>query len=394
MATDTVPTTVLDAAALAFHSTANRSLGCAQVRGLFWPLSCDHFVREHFELRHHIVRASRVHSDLGAALGFPSLLRAVDVHRMASVWEFKVGADHSQARFILPDSFAHDTEWADGVAADSAAIRRAHRKNCTAVFHNVELYWRPISLLSLSLTRLFGLYSQANIYYSPPALEAALHPHQDAQSVFVVQCEGRKTWTLLEPPARWKLRYNQRGKAGDVAPAADLKRPIDEVTLSPGDVLFIPRGVYHHTATPPGGAASLHVTIGVETDTDDFTWFALLTEAAGTLRIADAAQKLLHAQWADERLREALPLPLCRPAGSFGSAPDGPQYLAKARALLREHVNARPSAEKLVPALDAALTRRQALVEGKRRQLLQFMDLAPRPTAEDGAALAKLIASG
>ena len=125
MATESVPSSVLDASALAFHSTANRSLGCAQARGLFWPLSCDRFVREHFELRHHLVRASRIHSDLGAALGFPSLLRAVDVHRMASVWEFKVGADHSQARFILPDSFAHDKEWADGVAADSAAIRRA-----------------------------------------------------------------------------------------------------------------------------------------------------------------------------------------------------------------------------------------------------------------------------
>ena len=268
---DSVPASVLDDASRAFHSPANISLGCLQVRGLFWPLSCAHFVRDYFELRHHLTRSSSVHEDVRASLGFPRVLRTADLYTMASVWEFKVGADHSQARMIQPNSFSHDPEWADGAAVDSAAIRRAHAKNCTIVFHNVELYWRPVALLSLSLSRLFGVYSQANVYYSPAGLSAALHAHQDAQSVFVVQCEGRKTWTLLQPPVRWKLRLNQRGKAGDTAPAAELTRPLDEVTLAPGDVLFVPRGLYHHTATPEGGEASLHVTIGVETNSDPDT---------------------------------------------------------------------------------------------------------------------------
>lgn len=241
---EAVPATVLDEHSRAFHSPANISLGCAQVRGLFWPLSCDLFVQDYFELRHHLTRSSSVHEDVGTALGFPSLLRTADVHRMASVWEFKVGADHSQARMIRPNSFSHDPEWAEGAAVDGAALRRAHVKNCTLVFHNVELYWRPIGLLSLSLTRLFGVYSQANVYFSPPALGAALHAHQDAQSVFVVQCEGRKTWTLLEPPVRWKLRYNQRGKAGDTAPREELSQPIDEVRRrAAGDG---PRGPHRH----------------------------------------------------------------------------------------------------------------------------------------------------
>ena len=275
-----VPASVLDDASRRFHSPENISLGCLQVRGMFWPLSCDHFVRDYFELRHHVTRSSSVHEDMRASLGFPRVLRTADLYTMASVWEFKVGADHSQARMIQPNSFSHDPEWAEGAAVDAATIRRAHAKNCTLVFHNVELYWRPVALLSISLSRLFGVYSQANVYYSPPALAAALHAHQDAQSVFVVQCEGRKTWTLLEPPVRWKLRYNQRGKAGDRAPEAELNRPLEEITLEPGDVLFVPRGMYHHTATPEGGEASLHVTIGVETDTDHFTWHALLADTA------------------------------------------------------------------------------------------------------------------
>ena len=93
---------------------------------------------------------------------------------------------------IQPNSFSHDPEWAEGAAVDAATIRRAHAKNCTLVFHNVELYWRPVALLSISLSRLFGVYSQANVYYSPAGVLSAVHAHQDAQSVFVLQCEGRK----------------------------------------------------------------------------------------------------------------------------------------------------------------------------------------------------------
>ena len=142
--TSSVPSSVLDATALAFHSPANVSLGCAQVRGLFWPLSCDRFLREHFELRHHLTRSSSALTELGAATGFPSLLRSADVHRMASVWDFKVGKDHSQARFILANSFTHDTEWAEGAALHYTlalaellpTIPKTHyQKNCSTAIN-------------------------------------------------------------------------------------------------------------------------------------------------------------------------------------------------------------------------------------------------------------------
>ena len=62
-----------------------------------------------------------------------------------------------------------------------------------------------------------------------------------------MQAEGRKRWELFEPPQRWRLRQTQRGKGGDVAPAADLAAPLLDVTLYPGDVLFVPRGTYSVT---------------------------------------------------------------------------------------------------------------------------------------------------
>ena len=168
----------------------------------------------------------------------------------------------------------------------------------------------------------------------------------------------------------------------------------------------MPRGLYHRTSTLGGVAGdgaqtavvgddgswdggregeagseppSLHVTIGVETDTDDWTWLSLLVEASESLRLPNARSRLEHAQWTDERLREALPLPLCRPTASLdGLDPSGAAWLARAQEALREHVGGTPPSQgALRRALEAALAKRADLVERKRRQLIDFMKLSP-----------------
>ena len=375
-----MPAVAPDVAAV-FHSAANASLGCRQVRPLFAPQSCHHFSTEYFERRHLLTRDT----------GFDTVLSSEGLFRAAAHWQFKVAQDHSQARLLKPGSFSHDAEWADGSLLDGPAMRAALASNRTVVLHNMELYWWPVGALCMALMRTFGVYSQANVYYSPPGLPSAVHAHQDAQSVFIIQCEGRKTWQLLTPPQRWRLRFNQRGKGGDVAPEGELGQPIAQHTLEPGDVLFVPRGMYHRTSTEQatdeassagGGAAaepraSLHVTVGVETDTDGYTWLALLKAAAATIGLENAESRLEAALWEDERLREALPLRVCRYGESFGrSEPSGGAWVARGRDLLAKHLGVRPEADRLREALDTALRTRQEHVEQKRLQLLEFMGMS------------------
>ena len=249
--------------AAAFHSPANASAGCAQIRALLAPKSCRRFIAEHWETSPHVVRGAALHSEAGAGLGFGGgLLRVAELARLARHWEFKVAADHAQVRMIPENSFSHDEAgWADGAPVRAADLRRAHARNCTVVMHNVELYHPPIGALALALMRTFGVYSQSNVYYSPPGVAAAVHAHQDAQSVFVVQCVGAKRWELFEPPQRWQLQNS--GKGGDVA-----RRPTSphrsSASLCTRDVL-VPRGTYHRTSTAPSSGATLHVTSGVET---------------------------------------------------------------------------------------------------------------------------------
>lgn len=84
-----------------------------------------------------------------------------------------------------------------------------------------------------------------NIYHSGPSA-VALNIHYDAYPVIVLQLEGRKEWII------------QNGNFGETVNGITDWR---NVTLTEGDLLYIPQGVYH-AATGDPEHGSTHVTIG------------------------------------------------------------------------------------------------------------------------------------
>ncbi len=67
-------------------------------------------------------------------------------------------------------------------------------------------------------------------------------PHADSYDVFLLQGPGRRRWRLMPPPAP--------SRGYDMVADAPLKlianfRPIDEMTLDPGDMLYVPPGWGH-----------------------------------------------------------------------------------------------------------------------------------------------------
>ncbi len=112
--------------------------------------------------------------------------------------------------FIRPDTFVHDDRYPHGSAVTPALVAEAMRAGNTFLVHNLEIYWKPVGVLSEALSTFTNLYVQANLYYSPHGFAATVSPHQDAQSVFIVQLEGTKTWTLFAPRHRLALKKVRR----------------------------------------------------------------------------------------------------------------------------------------------------------------------------------------
>lgn len=86
-----------------------------------------------------------------------------------------------------------------------------------------------------------------NIYHSGPSA-VALNIHYDAYPVFVLQLEGEKEWII------------QDDAFGQPAKAITGWR---NVTMTEGDLLYIPKGVFHAATTAEGYDMTTHATIGL-----------------------------------------------------------------------------------------------------------------------------------
>jgi ribosomal protein L16 Arg81 hydroxylase len=91
--------------------------------------------------------------------------------------------------------------------------------------------------------------------FATPARHDGFAPHHDSIDVYVVQVDGTKAWRVWDTPAR------RRGDDASYT-AEELGEPALEVTLEPGDVLYVPHGTPHAAAAR--SELSVHLSIGVE----------------------------------------------------------------------------------------------------------------------------------
>ena len=132
----------------------------------------------------------------------------------------------------------------------------------------------------------FGHPVGCSAYLTPPASQG-FPPHYDDVEVFVLQLEGSKRWRLYSRPDE------QTRPAADVTTEftqAQLGEPIDQFTLHPGDLVYLPRGVVHQALTQEG-THSLHLTFSTY---QRHTWRDMLAEA-DSLPLSNRARAALAA---------------------------------------------------------------------------------------------------
>lgn len=105
----------------------------------------------------------------------------------------------------------------------------------------------------------------ANCYLTPPSSQTA-PPHADDRDVLIFQVVGRKKWQVYsEVPVPYPYTHEQVGKDGLEVPSSVLHGPkVIDAVLSPGDVLYLPRGMVHQ-AQSTEDSLSFHITIAIAT---------------------------------------------------------------------------------------------------------------------------------
>ena len=100
---------------------------------------------------------------------------------------------------------------------------------------------------------------QGNLYFSMQSRQA-FGPHCDPHDVFAIHFEGEKVWNIYENIEINPINHPM------FKPSAEerIKRAgkiIDQITLKPGDLLYLPRGQYHDALASKSGA--IHIAFGL-----------------------------------------------------------------------------------------------------------------------------------
>ncbi len=146
----------------------------------------------------------------------------------------------------------------------AAARRRCGRRLLARLFgdglhcqiRRVDAIDDKIATVGAMLGAALGRRVTCNAYFTPPGSQT-LALHWDAHDVLVVQLRGAKHWTLVQP----RLAPFRPYRYGAASSALLHGRRRRRLRMTPGDRLYLPRGLAHEAQAAE--TCSLHLTFGL-----------------------------------------------------------------------------------------------------------------------------------
>ena len=137
--------------------------------------------------------------------------------------------------------------------ATGTGMRDALRRGYNLQLLHGESWEKSLALFVAKIQNHTKTISSVNVYVTPPQRTLSTPAHTDFTGNLMVQIHGRKRWKLWKKALIW-LPANKKYIIGrdefELLKDEELGKPIMDVVLNPGDVLYVPRGCFHRTATP------------------------------------------------------------------------------------------------------------------------------------------------
>ncbi len=146
------------------------------------------------------------------------------------------------------------------IVADGALLAAYLAAGHPLVWSRARAVFASVDALCGAMGRALGARVWPNVYVTGTA-GTPFDMHFDAHEVIVAHCEGAKEWTLSEVRA-------DRPTDDDPQPEVMARRREEakgrvaaRFTVGAGDVVYVPRGVFHNARAV--GGTSVHVTFGI-----------------------------------------------------------------------------------------------------------------------------------
>ncbi|MEU9603650.1 cupin domain-containing protein [Streptomyces sp. NPDC048057] len=136
-----------------------------------------------------------------------------------------------------------------------ARLHTCLAEGASLVLDSMDEICGSLGSAAIEMERLLRTRVQTNVYASLKPLPG-FKTHWDDHDVIVIQLDGKKHWKIYGPTRPAPLFRDA------VDPEEPTGGPLEELTLEPGDLLYLPRG-WWHSVTATEGVPSLHATFGL-----------------------------------------------------------------------------------------------------------------------------------
>lgn len=126
----------------------------------------------------------------------------------------------------------------------------------SVIIDNISKFNRDILDVEIEISNKVGFVKNisSNLYLTPPDCQA-FPLHYDTSEIFIIQIAGTKTWELFDYS---KELFPLKNSINHIVPENEVGQ---KITLFPGDLIYMPRGVSHKVYTDE--ESSLHLTISI-----------------------------------------------------------------------------------------------------------------------------------
>ncbi|MPY76176.1 MAG: hypothetical protein GEU87_18180 [Alphaproteobacteria bacterium] len=247
-----------DAQILTSQAPATRRIG---FRDLLAPMTPEEFLDGHFDRT-----PLHLPGPAGRFAGVFTWEQAAVLLNMTTLWSASTLKVVLDGKLVRTEDYCVSQQNRDGAPVpqpDPKRVQALVRQGAAISLNFVETMSPEIAAIAAALQCWFDGEAVCNIYCSWSGHQG-FASHFEFHDVFVLQIDGTKVWNVYE--GRFDQAAHIEGYSSDSFPDdfhANARGAVQmEARMTPGDVLYIPRGQYHDALATSD--ASMHLTFGVE----------------------------------------------------------------------------------------------------------------------------------
>lgn len=228
------------------------------------PVSRETFFAEYYDKKPLYVPAA----ESGNSHRFDNVMnwdRLNNLLNMTPVWNSKTLLMALDTKVVPAAAYCEESSDRYGHPVQTVIPERVMeilRKGASLVANDIDSLTPEMRAVSTVLEDTFNGKVQINLYCSWSA-HKAFTSHFDTHDVLALHVVGEKTWRVYENRMPHPIRHPRHGPGAFNEQQHDDQKGdvLMEVTMKPGDILYLPRGWYHDALADSPGA--IHLACGI-----------------------------------------------------------------------------------------------------------------------------------